>query len=140
MTYLSFIAVMMLTRLNIYTYDYYKFLPLNHASHPDTTQLVHPLFPVIIVDPSGRVSGKEPICQCKRHKRHSSIPASGRFPGGGHGNPLQYSCLENPHGQRRMVGYSARVTKSRTRLMWLSTQCTLLPLLFSLFLSIPEFA
>ena len=25
-----------------------------------------------------------------------SIPESGRFPGGGHGNPLQYSCLENP--------------------------------------------
>ena len=26
----------------------------------------------------------------------SLIPGSGRFPGGGHGNPLQYSCLENP--------------------------------------------
>jgi len=25
-------------------------------------------------------------------------------PGGGHGNPLQYSCLENPHGQRSLVG------------------------------------
>ena len=35
-----------------------------------------------------------------------SIPGSGRSPGGGHGNPLQYSCLENPHGQRNMVGYS----------------------------------
>ena len=35
-----------------------------------------------------------------------SIPGSGRFPGGGHGNPLQYSCLENPHGQRSLVGYS----------------------------------
>ena len=27
-------------------------------------------------------------------------------PGGGHGSSLQYSCLENPHGQRRLVGYS----------------------------------
>ena len=27
-----------------------------------------------------------------------SIPGLGRSPGGGHGNPLQYSCLENPHG------------------------------------------
>ena len=27
-------------------------------------------------------------------------------PGGGHGSPLQYSCLENPHGQRSLVGYS----------------------------------
>ena len=26
----------------------------------------------------------------------NSIPGSGRSPGGGHGNPLQYSCLENP--------------------------------------------
>ena len=35
-----------------------------------------------------------------------SIPGSGRSPGGGHGNPLQYSCLENPHGQRNLAGYS----------------------------------
>ena len=34
------------------------------------------------------------------------IPESGRSPGGGHGNPLQYSCLENPHGQRSPAGYS----------------------------------
>ena len=32
------------------------------------------------------------------------IPGSGRSLGGGHGNPLQYSCLENPHGQRNLVG------------------------------------
>ena len=35
-----------------------------------------------------------------------SIPGLGRSPGGGHGNPLLYSCLENPHGQRSLVGYS----------------------------------
>ena len=35
-----------------------------------------------------------------------SIPGSGRSPGGGNGNPLQYSCLENSHGQRSLVGYS----------------------------------
>ena len=35
-----------------------------------------------------------------------SIPRSGRSPGGGNGNPFQYSCLENPHGQRSLVGYS----------------------------------
>ena len=34
-----------------------------------------------------------------------SIPGLGRPPGGGHGNPLQYSCLENSHGQRSLVGY-----------------------------------
>ena len=34
-----------------------------------------------------------------------SIPGLGRSPGGGHGNPLQYSWLENPHGQS-LKGYS----------------------------------
>ena len=35
-----------------------------------------------------------------------SVPGLGRSPGGGHGHPLQYSCLENPHGQRSLVSYS----------------------------------
>ena len=35
-----------------------------------------------------------------------SISRSGRSPGRGHGTPLQYFCLENPHGQRSLVGYS----------------------------------
>ena len=33
------------------------------------------------------------------------IPGLGRSPGEGHGNPLQYSCLENPHGYRSLEGY-----------------------------------
>ena len=33
------------------------------------------------------------------------IPEWGRSPGGGHGKPLQYSCLGNPHGQSSLVGY-----------------------------------
>ena len=36
----------------------------------------------------------------------SSIPGLESSPGGGHGNPLQYSCLGNPKGQRSLVGYS----------------------------------
>ena len=35
-----------------------------------------------------------------------SIPGLGRSPGEGHGNPLQYSFLEDPHGQRSLVDYS----------------------------------
>ena len=35
------------------------------------------------------------------------IPGLGRFSKGGNGNPLQYSCLENPHGERSLVGYSS---------------------------------
>ena len=37
-----------------------------------------------------------------------SIPGLGRYHGGGLGNLLQDSCLENPHGQRRLVGYSPK--------------------------------
>ena len=44
----------------------------------------------------GGASGKEPACQCRRHKDVGLIPGLGRSPGGRHGNPLQYSCLENP--------------------------------------------
>ena len=44
----------------------------------------------------------------------------GRSPGGGHGNPLQYSYLENPHGQRSLEATVHRVAQSRTRLKWLS--------------------
>ena len=36
----------------------------------------------------------------------SPVPGLGRFPGRGHGNPLHYSCLENPHGQISLEGYS----------------------------------
>jgi len=35
------------------------------------------------------------------------IPGLGRSPGGRHSNPLQYSCLKNPHGQRNLAGYSS---------------------------------
>ena len=52
-----------------------------------------------------------------------SIPGLGRSLGGGHANPLQYSCLWNPHGERCLTGYSPwghkrvghnRVTKHST--------------------------
>ena len=41
----------------------------------------------------------------------SSIPGSGRSPGEGIGYPLQYPCLENPHGQRSLEGYRPRGRK-----------------------------
>ena len=45
-----------------------------------------------------------------------SIPGSGRSPGGGNGNPLQYSCLENPMDRGVWQATVLRVAKSRTRL------------------------
>ena len=44
----------------------------------------------------GGASSKEPSANAGDIRDGSSIPGLGRFPGGGHGNPLQYSCLENP--------------------------------------------
>ena len=50
----------------------------------------------------GGSQGKESACNAEDL---GSIPGLGRSPGGGHGNPLQYSCLENPHEQGSLVGY-----------------------------------
>ena len=47
----------------------------------------------------GGTSGKEPACQYWTHRDASSVPGSEGAPGRGHGNPLQYSCLENPMGR-----------------------------------------
>ena len=55
-----------------------------------------------VIFPGGS-DGKESACNAGDL---GSIPGLGRSPGGGHGSPLQYSCLENPHGQRRLAGYS----------------------------------
>ena len=52
------------------------------------------------------------------------IPGWGRSPGGGHGNPLQYSSLENPMERGDWWATVHRVTKSWTPLKWLSTLCT----------------
>ena len=50
---------------------------------------------------------KSPPANAGDTRDPGSVPGLGRSPGGGHGNPLQYSCLENLHGQRSLVGYSS---------------------------------
>ena len=50
------------------------------------------------------------------------IPGLGRSLGGGNGNPLQHSCLENPHGQRSLVGYRPWGHKESDTTEQLSTQ------------------
>ena len=49
-----------------------------------------------------------------------SIPGSGRSPGGGHGNPLQYSCLDNPMDRGAWWATVHRIAKSQTQLKGLS--------------------
>ena len=66
----------------------------------------------------GGLDGKESACNVGDL---GSIPELGRSPGGGHGNPLQYSCLENPHGQRNLVGYNPWSAKELDMTEQLST-------------------
>ena len=70
----------------------------------------------------GGSSGKEPACQRRLDERDRGfILGSGRFPGEGIGNPLQYSCLENPMDRGAWRAIVHRVTKSRTWLKWRRT-------------------
>ena len=68
----------------------------------------------------GGISGKEPACQCRRHREMDPIPGLGRAPRGGHGHPLQYSCLENPMERGAWWATVHRVLKSQTQLKQLS--------------------
>ena len=56
-------------------------------------------------------SSKKFACNAREAGDAGLIPGSGRSPEGGHGNPLQYSWPENPHGQRSLVGYSPKGRK-----------------------------
>ena len=67
--------------------------------------------------PGGSVN-KKSICNAGDL---GSIPRLGRSPGGGHGNPLQYSCLENTHGQRSLAGCCPWVPKELDMTERLST-------------------
>ena len=71
---------------------------------------------------SGGASDKEPTCQYRRHRDGGLSSGSGRSPEGGHGNPLQYSCLEDPHGQRSLVGYSPQGHRESDTTVQLSTR------------------
>ena len=61
--------------------------------------------------------GKESACSAGDIGDANSISGLGRFPGGGNGNPLQYSCLENPMDRGALwAAYSPLVAKGQTRL------------------------
>ena len=47
-----------------------------------------------------------------------TVLGSGRGPGGGHGDPLQYSCLDNPMGRGTWWVMVQRVAKGQTQLKW----------------------
>ena len=62
------------------------------------------------------LSGKESAYNAGATGDAGLIPEFGRFPGGGHNNPLQYSCLENPMDRGAWWATVHRLAKSRIRL------------------------
>ena len=66
---------------------------------------------------------KNPLASAGDARNTRSIPESGRSPGGGHGKPLQYSCLENPMDNGSWQATVHGVTKSQTWLKLLSMHC-----------------
>ena len=59
---------------------------------------------------------KNPLANAGDAGDKASIPELGRFPEGGHGSPLQYSCLENPMERGAWCPALHRVSKSQTQL------------------------
>ena len=69
----------------------------------------------------GGAGGKDPACEAGGGRDVGSIAGSGRCPGGGHGNPLQSSCLQNPIDRGAWWATVRGVAQSQTRLKQLST-------------------
>ena len=90
---------------------------VRHNRLTDTTQHTH------IRLPQG-FKGKKPSYNTGET---DSLPGSGWSPAGGHGNPLQYSCLENPMDRGAWWATVHRVTKSQTRLKRLSMHACIHP-------------
>ena len=79
----------------------------------DTTERLHFHFLFILYLRASQEAlvVKKPPVNAGDIRDAGSILGLGRSPGGAHGNPFQYSCLENPHGQRSLVGYSSQSHK-----------------------------
>ena len=79
------------------------------------------LFPMYLMSFPGGAVVKNLPTNAGDIRDRGSIPGSGRSPGEGNGNPLQYSCLENPMDRGAWQATVHGVTKSQTGLEGLST-------------------
>ena len=82
-----------------------EFIDLIKRERRDKKEYFIFLYSILQASQMALVIKKTPANAGDRRKGGLS-PRSGRSPGGGHGNPLQYSRLENSHGQRSLEGYS----------------------------------
>ena len=74
--------------------------------YPLTPSLKFPPAPQTMPSHSKRMVVKNPLAKAGDARDGGLIPGLGRSPGRGNGNSLQYSCLEDPDGQRSLEGYS----------------------------------
>ena len=78
-------------------------------------------FPTSAQGSPGGISGKEPACQCRRHKRYGFNPWVRKIiPWRRAWQPILVFLPRESNGQRNLVGYSCRVAKNWTQLEWLS--------------------
>ena len=87
----------------------------------------------------GGARGEEPACRCRRQE--TQVRSLGRkdSPGGGHSNPLQYSCLENPMDRRAWWATVLDVAQSWTLLKQLGTHACILILEWAKFIALSPF-
>ena len=86
-------------------------LPSEPPGKPKNTGVGHLSILQGIFPTLGGSDGKESTCNAADL---GLIPELQKSPGGGHGIPLQYSCLENPHGQREPAGLQSMGLQSQT--------------------------
>ena len=92
--------------------------PIELQGKPHFVLILYSSFP-------GGSRGKEPTAISGDLRDVGWIPWLGRSPGGGHGNPLQYSCLENSMDRGAWRAAVHRVRKSQTQLNQLSMHAIL---------------
>ena len=98
-------------------YAYYQILPIPVPKYLSN----QPTFPhlgtnSLVFSFPGGTRDKEPICQCRRHKRHGFDPWLGRFPGGEHGNPHQFLAWRIPWTEK--PGGLQSIGSQRVRYDW----------------------
>ena len=88
------------------------YLSMFHFQFLSNVEFYFPLTGVYLLFPRGS-DGKESVCNVGDP---GSIPGLGRSPGEGHGNPLQYSCLENPMDRGALWATVHEAARSQTQL------------------------
>ena len=87
-----------------------------HGALPKTRVSCVSVFSFLKWDFTHGASAQHPPANAEDSRDVGSVPGLGRSPGGGNGNPLQYSCLKNPMARGAWWATDRGATKGRTRL------------------------